>query len=192
MRRINVVGTSCSGKTTLARELARRLVMPHVEFDALFWGPNWTPVPAEDFRDRLRAALAADRWVADGGYANVRDITWERVDTIVWLDYPLRTVLARWARRTAARIRSGQEFWPGTGNRESVTKAFRADGLIWWILRTHHRRRRSFGASIGAGTDVRWIRLRSPAETERWLASIQAPSASPATTAGASASAQKP
>ena len=192
MRRINVVGTSCSGKTTLAREVARRLDVPHVEFDALFWGPDWTPVPATEFRERLTAALAADRWVADGGYAKVRDITWGRVDTIVWLDYPLRTVLARWARRTVARISSREEFWPGTGNRESVGKAFRRDGLIWWILRTHHRRRRTFGAAMTTRSDLGWIRLRSPADAERWLASVQPSPSSPATTAGASASAQNP
>jgi len=36
MQRINVVGTSCSGKTTLARSIAATLNMPHVELDALF------------------------------------------------------------------------------------------------------------------------------------------------------------
>jgi adenylate kinase family enzyme len=192
MRRINVVGTSCSGKTTLARELARRLDVPHVEIDALFWGPNWTPVPTEVFRTRLISALEDDRWVVDGGYALVRDITWGRVDTIVWLDYPLRTVLARWARRTVARIRSREEFWPGTGNRESVRKALRRDGLIWWILGTHRRRRRSFADGMRTRTDLRWIRLRSPAEAERWLISIQPSAVRPATTDGASASAQNP
>lgn len=191
MRRINVVGTSCSGKTTLARELARRLDVPHVELDALFWGPNWTPVPTERFRSRLSAALEPDRWVADGGYAPVRDITWKRADTIVWLDYPLRLVLVRWARRTVVRIRSREEFWPGTGNRESFGRALRRDGLIWWILGTHGRRRTSFSAAMHARADLRWIRLRSPAEAERWLASVQPPP-SPATTAGASASAQNP
>jgi hypothetical protein len=190
MRRINVVGTSCSGKTTLARDLARRLGLPHIEFDALFWGPDWTPVPNETFRARLQAALAADSWVADGGYAAVRDITWPRADTIVWLDYPMRTVLARWTRRTVSRIRTREEFWPGTGNRESVRNALRRDGLLWWILSTHHRRRRSMMAASRDRTDLRWIRLRSPADADRWLAGIQ--SSSPATTAGASASAQKP
>ena len=192
MRRINVVGTSCSGKTTLAREVAQRLDLPHVEIDALFWGPNWTPVPTEDFRARLTSALDRDGWVADGGYAPVRDVTWQRVDTIVWLDYPLRTVVARWARRTLARIRSREETWPGTGNRESVRNAFRRDGLIWWILGTHYRRRRSFGAAMATRADLGWVRLRSPADAERWLASIQPSPSSPATTAGASASAQNP
>lgn len=36
--RVAIVGTSCSGKSTLARELSRRLGTPHVELDELFWG----------------------------------------------------------------------------------------------------------------------------------------------------------
>ena len=110
--------------------------------------------------------------MADGGYASVRDITWGRADTVVWLDYPMRTVLARWARRTVARIRSREEFWPATGNREGVRNALRRDGLLWWILSTHGRRRRSMTAAMEERSDLRWIRLRSPAQAERWLASV--------------------
>ena len=52
-QRIVVVGTTGSGKTTLARSISERLAVPHVELDALFWGPNWTPVPVEDFWRRI-------------------------------------------------------------------------------------------------------------------------------------------
>jgi hypothetical protein len=190
MRRINVTGTSCSGKTTLARGLARRLDLPCVEYDALFWDADWTPVPPETFRDRVTSALAGDEWVADGGYAALRDVTWSRADTVVWLDYPMRTVLARWARRTIRRIRTQEEFWPGTGNRESIRNALRRGGLLWWILGTHRRRHRSIAAAMADRPDLSWIRLRSPAEAERWLSGLQ-PSR-PATTAVARASAQEP
>jgi hypothetical protein len=173
MERINVVGTSCSGKTRLARAIASRLDLPHVELDALFWGPSWTPVAPDLFRARVASAAGGDRWVIDGGYSPVRDLIWGRVDTVVWLDYPLRTVLSRWARRTVARIRSGDEFWPGTGNRESLRNALRRDGLLWWILTTHRRRRRSMAAGLAARPDIRAIRLRSPAETERWLSDLE-------------------
>ena len=90
MRRINVVGTSCSGKTTLARDLAARLGLPHVEIDALYWGPGWKGLPMATFRARLEDALAADAWIADGGYEMARDITWRRAEAVVWLDYSTR------------------------------------------------------------------------------------------------------
>ena len=172
MDRINVIGTSCSGKSTLARTLARRLELPCVELDALFWGPDWTPVPHETFRARVEAAAAGERWVIDGSYSPIRPITWGRADTVVWLDYPMPLVLARWARRTMTRIRSHEEFWPGTGNRESVPNALRRGGLLWWILRTHRPRRRRTLAALAERPDLNVVRLRSPRAAERWLTSL--------------------
>jgi hypothetical protein len=68
VRRINVIGTSCSGTSTLARVLGARLGLPVIELDALFWGPGWTPVPHETFRARVEAAASSptetDRWLA--------------------------------------------------------------------------------------------------------------------------------
>jgi len=120
----------------------------------------------------VASAAAGDRWVIDGGYSPVRDLTWAEVEAVVWLDYPLGTVLSRWVRRTARRIRSGEEFWPGTGNRESIRHALRRDGLLWWILRTHRHRRRTMAAQLADRPDIRVVRLRSPGAAERWLASL--------------------
>jgi hypothetical protein len=172
MKRINVVGTSCSGKTTLARAIAWRLGVPYTELDALFWGPRWEPVPADTFLARVTDATRGERWVIDGGYSRTRPPIWEHADTVIWLDYPMPVVLRRWARRTVARIRSGEEFWPGTGNRESVRNALRRDGLLIWILTTHRRRRRTMSAQLAAHPHLSCVRLRSPAEADRWLASL--------------------
>jgi hypothetical protein len=192
MRRINVVGTSCSGKTTLARAVAARLGLPCVELDALFWGPGWTPVPDDVFLDSVGRALDGEAWVVDGGYAKLDHLKFARADTVIWLDYPMRTVLARWARRTVRRIRSREEFWPGTGNRESLRNAFRRDGLLAWILTTHRRRRTSMEARMRAWPGLTWLRLRSPAEADQWLASLPGVRCNASITGGASASAQKP
>ena len=172
MQRINIVGNSNSGKTTLARAVAKTLGVPHVELDALYWGSNWTPVPTEEFRRRVTDALAAPAWVADGGYQVARDITWGRADMIVWLDYPLRVVLRRWATRTVRRIRTREEFWPGTGNRESLRNALRPDGLLWWILRHHRGKRRRTFERLAQRPDLDVVRLRSPREADAWLASL--------------------
>jgi hypothetical protein len=117
-------------------------------------------------------ALSAPAWVADGGYQIARDITWDRADTVVWLDYPLWLILGRWARRTVSRVRTGEEFWPGTGNRESVWNAIRPGGLFWWILRHHRGKRRRTAARLAKRPDLRVVRLRSSRDAERWLATV--------------------
>src|SRR5919106_628268 len=88
-RRVNVVGTTASGKTTFARALAARLGVPHVELDALHWEADWQEAPDAVMRHRVRQAVAADAWVVDGNYSAIRDLVWERAEAGNWLDFRL-------------------------------------------------------------------------------------------------------
>src|SRR5215211_387588 len=63
---IVVIGTTSSGKSTLAERLAERLDMDFIELDALHWEPNWQEAPLEVFRARVEAATQAKRWVVAG------------------------------------------------------------------------------------------------------------------------------
>jgi adenylate kinase family enzyme len=170
MRRVNVVGTSSSGKSTLAIALAERLGTPYVELDALHWEPNWSEAPNAVMRERVRSAISAEAWVVDGNYSAVRDLIWERADTVVWLDLPLPTILARYARRTVRRLRTRQELW--SGNRENLRKLLGRDSLLWWILGTYRRRRRDYPVLLAAHPHITAIRLRSPREATAWLAGV--------------------
>jgi len=174
VQRIAVVGTSGSGKTTMARGLAERLGVPHIELDALHWGPDWSPADPETFRARVLAATAAERWVCDGNYSAVRPIVLERADTVVWLDLPLRICLARVAARTVRRSRTQEDLW-GSGNRESWRKQVGRDSLIWWVLTTHRRRRRDYETRFAdpAYRHLRVVRLRTVKVADAWLGSAR-------------------
>jgi adenylate kinase family enzyme len=170
MRRVNVVGTSAVGKSTLALALAERLGVPYIELDALHWEPNWTEASAEVMRERVRAAIRPEAWVVDGNYSAIRDLVWARADTVVWLDLPLRTVLGRYARRTLRRIIRREELW--SGNRERLGFLFGRDSLLWWILSTYRRRRRDYPLLLAAHPHITAVRLRSSREATAWLASV--------------------
>jgi adenylate kinase family enzyme len=178
--RIVVIGSCCSGKTTLATRLAQVLGVPHVELDALHHGPNWQEATAEELRARVDESFASlGGWVTDGNYMHklgTRVI--DQADTVVWLDLPLRTLLPRIYRRSRGRMRERVELWhPGN---------FETWRGIWvlsaYTVRVHHRQRRSWPLLFG-GKEL--VRLRSSAEADAWLAeqgratSPAAPRASP-------------
>lgn len=173
MQRIVVVGACGSGKTTFAAALAARLGVPRVELDALHWGPRWTPVPRATLRTRVDAATAAPAWVVDGNYSSLRDLTWGRADTLIWLDYPLPLVLARLVRRALTRMWRREELW-GTGNREQWGNVFFArDSLLRWAIGQHRRQRRRYPTLLaGEFAHLRHYRFRSPTAAATWLQAV--------------------
>ncbi len=171
--RIIVVGSTGSGKTHLAADLARRFTRPHVELDALYWGPDWQEAPIEIFRERVSQALDGATWVADGNYSKARDIVWDRADTLIWLDYPLAVIMKRLSWRTLKRIFTQEALWHG--NRETFRRSFfTRQSILWWALTTYRRHRRNYTALLAGSTfdHLTIIHLKSPRETAKWLQSL--------------------
>jgi adenylate kinase family enzyme len=167
-----VVGCSGSGKTTLARSLARTLGVPHVELDAIFHQPGWTPLDDDTFRARVVQATKAPGWVVDGNYSTVRNIVWRRADTVVWFDLPYAVVMARTIRRTVRRVVTRQELW--NGNKEPWTNLCSWNpekSIIAWSATRHKVYRQRYRAAehdlFWAGLD--FVRLRSQREADAFL-----------------------
>jgi adenylate kinase family enzyme len=162
--RINIRGASCSGKSTLAAELAARLRVRHIELDALHHGPNWAQPTRDEFRTRVQAAMASapGGWVIDGNYDSKLDtLVTGAADTVVWLDPPLPLLMGRMFRRTLGRIRGNVELW--NGNHETWRNAvWSRDALVWWTFRSFFRHRREWP---GRG----YVRLRTPRAARQWL-----------------------
>jgi hypothetical protein len=173
--RIVIVGRTGSGKTTLARELAEDIDAPHVELDALYFGPNFSTVPASVLRERTSAAIAGERWVTDGNKSAVRDLVWPRADTIIWLDYPLIVSIWRLGKRAAGRASTLGTQAAETGERKGLPRQFfsAAKGVLS-ALRSHMGQRRRYPAMFAAAENqhLAVARLRSPRATRRWLARV--------------------
>jgi len=170
--RINVVGTSGSGKTTFARRLAQRLGLPYIEMDALYWSAGWQEPVYADFMAKVEAATAQPKWVLDGNYSRTQPIKWKHVQQVIWLDSSFMRTIYRVAARTIRRGFSGEELWPGTGNRESLVQAFFSRKSIIWAAMKQHARNRERYPRVTASPDyshIAFVRLRSDAEAQRFL-----------------------
>jgi energy-coupling factor transporter ATP-binding protein EcfA2 len=174
-QRILILGRTGSGKTTLARELAGAIGVPHVELDALYFGPNFRTVSLTLLRDRTSAAIAGDHWVTDGNKSAVRDLVWPRADTVIWLDYPLVVCLWRLGKRALWRTSVLTEQAAETGGKAGLLKQFllAAKGVLT-ALRSHKGQRREYPRMFARQENQHLVvvRLRSPRATRRWLVRV--------------------
>ena len=173
LARVAVVGSSCSGKTTFARSLSHALGLPHTELDILYWGPNWTPRPLEEFRSTVQEAVRAPLWVVDGNYSVVRDLVWGNATTLVWLNYPIWLLFPRALNRTFRRFATQEALF--AGNRESLA-IFDPTWIPWWVLRTFWRRRREYPVLFRRPefSHLQVIEFTRPRQAVRFLRTCQA------------------
>jgi adenylate kinase family enzyme len=175
MNRINVIGTTGSGKSTFSAQLAEALGHPCIQMDELFWKPNWTESKDDEFLPKVSAALKGDVWVLDGNFSRTSTIKFERADTIIWLDYSYSRTLFQLLGRTVRRALFRQELWPNTGNRESFYKSFMTrDSILIWFFRFYKQNRIKYLRLMDAPEyrHIRFVHLRSPKERGDFLEGI--------------------
>jgi adenylate kinase family enzyme len=174
MRRIVILGCAGSGKSTLARRLGRRLGLPVVHLDRLFWRPGWTWPDITCFRARVAEAIAREAWISDGNYVLTSfDLTVPRADTIILLERPRWLCLFRVLRRSLFR-RERPDLPQGCQEK-----------LDWQLISYVWRYRKLGGPRVEAGlllhaAEVPVIRLRSEREITDFLARWPRPPPSPA------------
>lgn len=161
-----MIGTSGSGKSRFARQLAAALKIPYLEMDRLYWKPNWQEPNDEEFFSILEQALTGDAWVLDGNYTQTTHIKWPRANLVVWIDYSFPLTLYRVIKRSILRAWKKQELWPGTGNRESFTRLFSKDSMVLWTLSHYASNKGKFEELMATESyaHIEFVRLRSPKE----------------------------
>lgn len=166
--RILVYGVTGSGKTSIAERISTATTIPWYSVDDLTWEPGWKPVAEDEQRRRIAAICAGERWVLDTAYGVWLDVPLARVDVIVALDFPRWLSLFRLIRRSVARAIDGRPIC--NGNRESFRLLLSADSIIVWHFRSFGRKRRRIREWEADPSGPEVIRLTSPHQVDRLLA----------------------
>ncbi len=171
IERVLVAGVTGSGKTTLSSRVGELWGLRHIEIDALFHGPGWTPRP--EFLDDVRAFAVEDRWVTEWQYTSkgTDDILAPRAQLVLWLDYPYRVVRSRLLRRTIGRSLLRTQLWNGNVEKP-LWRMFQEDpeeNILAWQTLTMKKWDERMPEITVRFPHLDIVRFRHPRETERWL-----------------------
>ena len=162
MKRIIIIGSGGAGKSTLARRLGEVTGIEVIHLDSLFWRPNWTPTPEEEWSEIVASLVKRDSWIMDGNFGGTREIRMAACDTIIWLDTPRRVCLYRALKRLVTyRNRTRPDMAVGC-NEKFDWEFFK---WIWNYPKRIPRLKEQF-ARYG---DKRLIIIRSKGEMEQML-----------------------
>ena len=127
--KIHIIGCSGSGKTYLAKALAKKQSIPHFDLDDLFWDNSaetyGVKMPVEK-RDRMvQDIMQKPDWIVEGVYYGWVGQCFADADMIYILDIPRRVVRYRILRRFFRR-KLGLE----PGKKETLKSL---QGLLRWV-----------------------------------------------------------
>lgn len=94
VKRIHIIGSIGSGKTTLARKLSKQYGLPHYELDNVVWirSDKGDIKRTEEERDAvLSDILIRKSWIIEGAHHKWVAPSFQRADVIIFLDTRLST-----------------------------------------------------------------------------------------------------
>jgi len=170
--RLHFIGGPASGKSSIAQDLARRLGLPVLDLDEIYWDHERAGLRAYSKRadpkardEALAAFIRRDRWIVEGAYYRWLGPSFERADRIFVLTAP------RWRRH----VRVVRRFLRGRlGRDDGRRETFR--GFLR-VLRWNHRYDRRYlvrAAALLKELSLPFVRCSSLSEV---LACLQAPAA---------------
>lgn len=99
VRRIAILGSPGSGKSTVSRQLGAITGIPVVHLDKLYWKPGWVEPARHQWATLQEELVQRDAWIIDGNYGGTAHIRIQSADTIIFLDPPRWVCLYRAIKR---------------------------------------------------------------------------------------------
>ena len=167
VKKVLVIGSGGSGKSTFARQLGELLDIEVVYLDKIYWQRGWVETPKTEWLKTVDRLLEPDSWIMDGNYSGSLERRLEVCDTVIFLDMPRLLCLWRVLKRAVIyRKRSRPDMGPGCAERLDPE-------FIRWVWNYSKRTKPKVVARLAAHeAGKKIITLRSRYEVQEYLAQI--------------------
>lgn len=99
-KRIVVLGSPGSGKSTFSGKLSAVSGLPLIHLDQFYWNPGWVVTPEQEWQEKHARLLAQECWIIDGCYKGTLEPRLKAADTAILIDRGrmacIWAVLKRW------------------------------------------------------------------------------------------------
>ncbi len=167
MKRILIIGSGGSGKTTLAQRLGEKTGIEVIHLDALYWKPNWVRTDNDDWDRTIAELIAGDEWIMDGNYSRTMKMRMPAADTVIFLDLPRTICFWRIFKRVMRyHGRNRPDVAPGCNEKFDLE-------FLLWIWNYPNRTKPKVEALLKSfHNKIKVIRLRSAKEVENFIGDI--------------------
>jgi adenylate kinase family enzyme len=167
MRRVLIIGSGGSGKTTLANRLGKKTGIRVIHLDLMYWKPNWLRTENDEWNKTVNQLIAGDEWIMDGNYSRSMGMRMAAADTVILLDLPRMICLRRISKRILRHYgKNRPDMAPGCNERFDLE-------FLLWVWNYPNRTKPKVEALLKNFPDkLNVIRLRSPKEIETFIENI--------------------
>eukprot|EP01083_Nonionella_stella_P091381 255486_1 len=168
-RHILILGSSCSGKSTLSNVLRNKYKeFKIIALDDYYWQPHaqWTHKSNRQFRHTISTVIKHNKsnaFIVDGCYLSmIKDIILPNIDCIIWLDYDFPTVWFYAWKRTIYNIL--YQTPTCNGNTESLWRIITnpTQFIPIWVWRKYDKRQRTIRTVVKEYHHIKCLRFTAP------------------------------
>jgi adenylate kinase family enzyme len=165
MKKVLVIGSGGSGKSTFATRLGELLGIEVIHLDQFYWRPGWVETPKSEWLKTVERLVRKDSWIIDGNYSGSLEMRLAACDTVIFLDIARSVCIWRLLKRV---VRYRKKSRPDMA--EGCTERFNLEFVRWvWNYSSRTKPKVLVRLKENAARK-RIVHLHSSSEVEKFLA----------------------
>ena len=166
MEKILIIGSPGSGKSTFGRMLSKKLNIPLVHLDSLWWKEGWVERERDEFDSLLLMELKKKSWIIDGNFSRTLETRLQYADTVIFFDYNRFLCLWRVLKRV---VTNHGKVRPDMPN--GCPERFDWD-FLKYVYKFNDTQRKSIYAKLSAQKNIAVIVIKNKTEFKKYCKSL--------------------